>query len=337
MNCTEVRGYLSEYMDEMLDERMKDLVEKHLTTCKACRQELASLRSVAGELREEGRLKAPEDFLETLHERLSRDTWWTRMKKTLFVPAQIKIPLEFATACVAAVIIFSLYSTVSPDRQQVSSMQDLALEDSGRSTGLLEASPEAPARSRQPLAAPAGIPGDKAPARPEPVELALVLPSPLRAGDMGAVPDEQEVSAAKGSFEVTGNELSPPALPAMKGAAPASRDSAAEGTLEKSKEDTTGPAAEKDRPKGVEDQDDANGARVIIQRIEDAIGLCGGKILSEKLDVENPEELIILGEIPAGRYGDLYGHLARLAQVQGPALITRESPQDMIRVRIRLR
>ena len=99
MECAEVREFLSEYT---LDGELKADVDKHLLSCKACREEAVLLKEL-GSLKE---VKAPEDFLEKVHERLARRFEFKKIAQLLFFPLRIKIPLELATA-VATVILAS--------------------------------------------------------------------------------------------------------------------------------------------------------------------------------------------------------------------------------------
>ncbi|MBU1486580.1 hypothetical protein KKH56_00805 [bacterium] len=100
MECAEVRELLSEYI---LDRELKADVDKHLLSCNACREEVALLKEL-GSLKE---VKAPEDFLEKVHERLARRFEFKKMARLLFFPLRIKIPLELATA--VATVILAVY------------------------------------------------------------------------------------------------------------------------------------------------------------------------------------------------------------------------------------
>jgi hypothetical protein len=60
--------------------------------------------------------KAPDDFLEKLHERLEPRGSFRKIMRILFVPGRIKIPLEFATATAMAVLIFSILYIQQPEK-----------------------------------------------------------------------------------------------------------------------------------------------------------------------------------------------------------------------------
>ena len=106
MKCSYVRKILADYLDGVLNERDKALVEEHLASCKACAEELAFLKAYAKETGSLEKMKAPEDFLEKVHQRLERRFSFEKLMRTLFVPAKIKIPLELAGVAATLVVAF---------------------------------------------------------------------------------------------------------------------------------------------------------------------------------------------------------------------------------------
>ncbi len=71
MECAEIKQHLSGYLDGVLDAQTIAIVDEHLSACKGCKQELESLHSLVKELGAMGPVKAPDDFLEKFHERLT--------------------------------------------------------------------------------------------------------------------------------------------------------------------------------------------------------------------------------------------------------------------------
>ena len=106
MDCSKIKERLSEYMDEVLDAETKAVVDKHLSTCKNCQEELASLKALVSELGSMEPVESPKDFLDQLHERMEKRSRLSRILRTLFVPMRIKIPLEFAGAVAVAILVF---------------------------------------------------------------------------------------------------------------------------------------------------------------------------------------------------------------------------------------
>ncbi|MBE9571865.1 MAG: zf-HC2 domain-containing protein, partial [Proteobacteria bacterium] len=116
MECAKIKDLLSEYIDGTLDAQTKALIDEHLLACPKCNEELASLKTLIRELGSVESFKAPDDFLEKLHERLEPRVSFRKIMRILFVPGRIKIPLEFATATVMAVLIFSILYIQQPEK-----------------------------------------------------------------------------------------------------------------------------------------------------------------------------------------------------------------------------
>jgi anti-sigma factor RsiW len=108
MECTDIKALMSEYLDNALDARTKEVVEKHISTCGACEEDLAALRAVIHELGSLKPMAAPDDFLDRLHERLERGSILERVRRKLFSPFYIKFPLELAGAAAVAVLVFAV-------------------------------------------------------------------------------------------------------------------------------------------------------------------------------------------------------------------------------------
>jgi len=116
MECAKIKDLLSEYIDGTLDAQTKALIDEHLLACPKCNEELASLKTLISELGSVESFKAPDDFLEKLHERLEPRVSFRKIMRILFVPGRIKIPLEFATATAMAVLIFSILYIQQPEK-----------------------------------------------------------------------------------------------------------------------------------------------------------------------------------------------------------------------------
>lgn len=111
MECRQVQEHLSEYMDRMLDARLQEAVAAHLRECVRCRTELEEMQAIRKELLELPRLSAPDGFLDAVHGMTEREPWWTRYGWRIFMPWQIKIPLELAGVVASALFILFLYQT----------------------------------------------------------------------------------------------------------------------------------------------------------------------------------------------------------------------------------
>ena len=172
MECDEVKGHLSEYMDDLLDAEAAAEVDKHLSTCAACQQELASLRALVHELGSLEPVAPPADFLDQLHERLDRRTRVSKILRTLFVPTGMKIPIQLAGAVAVAILVISVFYV------QQETMKTMEAPVSLQQKGLPEMEAIQADKVRREGAA-ASRPDLKAAAEPRgaraPVELALRL------------------------------------------------------------------------------------------------------------------------------------------------------------------
>ena len=330
MNCTDVRQNLSAYIDDMLDRQIRDMVDEHLTTCKACSHELNLMRTLVKELGDMGDIKAPEDFLETLHERLETVSLWTRIKEMLFVPAQLKIPLEFATLGIIGVLTFALYSIYSPQDEVASLVQDRAVESTADRAVIRE-------RESEPSALSPATDEDEAfryvQAAQQPIELALMLPQ--KAETEGSRP--------------AGNKERPP-LTAAAGPAERRKDVGLDGykarsagkalpgvktdeAEDKPSMDATGRAAKKQATIPAEESPPLRDSFEIVVKLHELIGLSAGRILSEELD---REDRIILAEVPAGQYGDFIEKITDIARFKEtpPAISADRKAPVLIRIRL---
>ena len=100
MECLRAIKLLSDYLDGILDSQSAAQLERHLSECTGCRQQLDALKALVGELERLEPVKPPHDFLDQIHERLEPRSWRDTIVKKLFFPLRIKIPLELAAAAV---------------------------------------------------------------------------------------------------------------------------------------------------------------------------------------------------------------------------------------------
>lgn len=131
MDCSQVKALLSEYLDGMLEEETRALVEEHLSACGNCREEHDSLKALVQELGSMDPIVPPANFLGRLHERMEQPSRISRLIQTLFVPVRFKIPLEFAAAGLVAVVIFSIlniqFGAYKAPQAPVQDMQEQAV------------------------------------------------------------------------------------------------------------------------------------------------------------------------------------------------------------------
>ncbi len=117
-----IEKYLSDYLDNLLDEATRNQVDRHLKTCPRCRARLESLKGVMDQLAGMPKIEAPPDFLDKLHAKIDAESTIKRIGKALFMPFRIKIPLQLVTAAALGLLIFVIISPIQKDpllRRQV--------------------------------------------------------------------------------------------------------------------------------------------------------------------------------------------------------------------------
>ncbi len=132
MRCDQVRDLLSPYIDEVCSEKERKMVEAHLASCSACREEVERLRHVSKLLSHLYIPELPEGFAEDLHRRLSDE------KVLIFRPPEIKKPVKqgwIAATLAALALAGGVYaSSVLPVSSMVASWQDRVKQDNNKPT-----------------------------------------------------------------------------------------------------------------------------------------------------------------------------------------------------------
>jgi hypothetical protein len=308
MVCSEIRELFSEYLDDALSGESKTLVEEHLSSCEACRQELASLGSVLREVRSLGPVEPPQDFLEQLHKRMEERSWFVRGLRKLFVPMRIKIPLQVAGTVVAAFLVVSILSVRQPAYR--SSMAPVGSGPEVLKEQPMKAAPKNEAeyrpsrmRSRQAPPVTAGrIPADER----------------VKGAELQTHPDEGVSPRAQSTFT-----RKPAVEKALVNLVIRMRKDAAGGAAALAPEATALKAPQK---KAVDPS---------LQQVRSLIEDARGKVLSVEYDKKTGELESVHAEIPAAQYSHVYHGLSTLGDVQAPA--EAPPPEDRGPVELRIR
>ncbi len=127
MECQDIREHLSGYIDNALDQDERDIVEKHLADCNACRKELDLLKALVKEISSVELVKPPDDFLFQIHKRMDPGFSLAGIARKLFVPFRIKIPMQFAATVAVCVLILFIINTPEVKKE----MSDLSQKTPG--------------------------------------------------------------------------------------------------------------------------------------------------------------------------------------------------------------
>ncbi len=102
MNCHETRERLSGLLDLALAAAERAQVGAHLDGCPDCRRELDRLRATVSLLSRVERPRAPVGFVDRVTARARPVPWYQRLGRRLFLPLNIKLPVQAAAMLVIA-------------------------------------------------------------------------------------------------------------------------------------------------------------------------------------------------------------------------------------------
>jgi hypothetical protein len=340
MACGEIKELLSEYVDNTLRPETKTLVDEHLSTCKDCQQELASLKALVRELGSLKTLEPPKDFLDQLHGRMEQRSRFSKILRTLFVPMRVKIPLELASAAVMAILIFSvLHVQQDPYRlaeapvsvNEEKATEESALDSVGRSVSKDDKPSLAykSARARHPAEAPVGLKQERT----------------VEKGSLDSVESRVKKEAYKPSpaYETAkAKELSDEREPLelvllIKKNLPRRAYGPGEAlkTAPVQEENVRGRfSATKAKPEGQLERDQE--VDDSLPRVTKIIESLGGRVVNIEHEKGTDRPQSIHMEIPAKQINTLYNQLRELGELQTPPQIISGIEQEFIQVRIRL-
>ena len=339
MECAAIIELLSEYIDGTLDSKAKEAVEKHILTCKNCKQELSSLSAIAKELGSLDQVKPPADFLEKIHERMEPRFDFNKTVRKLFVPFHIKIPLELAAAATVAILVVLVLNIQQPEIQMMKiptasksqRLADKSKEDHITSTFKKETESPEPVFEE----APGKLTNSEHVMLARRSKSKAVKPSIQRESGPSSsfmAKAESKQAAGKGqSIElalvlktgVIGDAYKPGI--AMQAAPLLESD---ESTTEKKRADIDSfgrkiDAGEKDHTNN------------LLSRMKNIIDLVQGKVLTVEYDRQTEQLKSIFAEIPAKSYESFCEKLTGLAAFQNPPPDLTDKDLETIRVHIR--
>ncbi|MFA5339772.1 MAG: hypothetical protein WC317_06485 [Candidatus Omnitrophota bacterium] len=248
------------------------------------------------------KVKAPEDFLQKVHERIERRSAFEKIMRALFVPVKIKVPLELAAMAAAVILIVSTVGIKKP-------MEQLAYAPKAKmatGTGVIMKS-ELSAGSRSAVAEEdkkidtvfinKGLNDSDS----KPIEIALLVRT------------EEPVKARE----------------AQKSAATDSFDSRKFKEVSAREEKAVRPEAEA-----------AIGRKTYLaealSKVKNRVELAQGKVTNVEVNKDTGIPQYVDAEIPAAGYAKFVENLSGIGTLQEPLL--KEAPQgrDIVRVRIKL-
>jgi len=364
MKCAGIKQLLSEYIDGVLDADTKAQLEKHISTCAGCQQKLQELKILVEEIRGMEQLKAPDDFLYRLNERIELRFSLGKIMKTLFVPIKIKIPIQLVTVTATAVLVFSVIHLQQPV-MQLSDAPMVSEEEELKQEVMKEPVKPTPDRKifvQKPVStktvahkkqkttkakdvALKGLRMEKATDKKSfastmqkekrTIELALVLKTgePGRA-DLQFAPEEKAHLPERGeaSDEESKAYLGSSSRSRIAGKAAAKEEVVAGAVKKDKKAETTlraQPSALKEEAGKPELDVDK-----ITEKLKKLVKDLDGEIKSIEYDNKTGHAISLTVEIPDDKYPVFYGELKEMGALHGPAPAVNEKTKEMIKIRL---
>jgi hypothetical protein len=165
MRCVKIRRNLSAYIEKELDADTTNMVAQHLLSCNACKDAFNALHRLLQELSVMEKVKAPDDFLDSLQARIKKDSIFGGLARSLRVPSGVKFLLQFGAAAAMAGLLFFIVR--SPEIKRTMQSAPVGMQVERESTA---GQSELPVKS-------AAV--DEKPESPPLIEIALLLPGQL--------------------------------------------------------------------------------------------------------------------------------------------------------------
>jgi hypothetical protein len=315
VQCTEIKEHLSEYIDGTLDAQTRTLIEEHLSTCRACEKELDSIRALIQELGSLEPVGVPEDFLSSIHERIENRSGFSKIMRRLFLPARIKIPLQFATVAVTALLVFTVFNMMQPAKRFLG--EPLVSEQT-----------KMPKKARSESAKLAYEEGD---------EIALQNVLEIRPVELALLIGTEKF----GITDTPGEAMKAPEPEKKRGAMKEQRYavSSAPGP-EVARQAAPAAGLKLDRLEGEkrtsEMSDRERAVRAALSGVSNLISFFDGKVISVEYAKQSGLPQFIYAEIPTGNYSPFLERLNRIGALQPPPRFTTAKEKEVIPIKIQL-
>lgn len=112
MDCKKIKPKLTDYINNELSKELEKEVKNHIDNCKNCKQEINFLKKYFNEIKNIKPINAPFDLLDKIHIRLNKKSDFKNFIKKLFIPLQIKIPIQIITVTAAVIFIILLFNPI---------------------------------------------------------------------------------------------------------------------------------------------------------------------------------------------------------------------------------
>ncbi len=133
MNCKKAQQNIPAYVEHELSPAMVEKMRAHLSDCEACRREVEILQRYLQRMKELPAVAAPENFLDSLHQKLNIPVSKSseikvfspsRTLRKIFHPFWPRVPLEAAGLLATAALVFIILSPTAEIRKPLSTARD---------------------------------------------------------------------------------------------------------------------------------------------------------------------------------------------------------------------
>lgn len=370
MDCRQVTELLSAYVDDALDPVTKVEVEEHLAGCPTCPAELASLRTYLEAMSSLPPVRAPADFLTSVHERLEQPGLVKRFLAWLFFPVKTKLPFEMAGLVAASLLVVLLYHGTAPEKAQFAPVSPApptpaapaaipATPARPSDEESMEASRPPAAPCPSPLSAQANSVEESAETAPTPLKERaesphtsrltphVQAPAPTPLQERRKAPVHEPLSATLSAAASKPVELVLRLTPQSDVQA-APKDVLREQQLAGASSTTTAPQAQepalarKAAPAAMRAAEKAESATPLspattLALIKELVQQAKGSILSGEHNHTPPPLQVVAAQVPAQNFPAFLKELRRLGQLEEPSATPKLTDRDaMIQLRIRL-
>ncbi len=263
------------------------------------------------------KVKAPEDFLKKVHERIERRSAFEKIMRTLFVPVKIKVPLEVAAMAAAVILIVSTIGIKKPAEQLAYAPKP---DHAPKSEMAFNGFANQPVADKK-LAEAEGGRGDaeNVYANKERISASLEFSDKIAAQAPAAESKPVELALLVGA--VKGNVFTE------------------RGREEKASEERVYEERALEKGKSVPQAEMAQARRPYLtealSKVKNQVELAQGKVTNVEMNKDTGMPQYIDAEIPAAGYPAFIGKLAGIGVLQEPIL--KEAPQGLETVRVRIK
>src|SRR5262245_35758630 len=109
MTCAEARESFSDLYDGRLAGAALADLDRHLEACPACRAEWDAFLGAIQMVAELGSAEPSPGFAARVRQRMEAPTWWQRAVRAIFLPLQVKIPIQAVAVAVVALVSVMIF------------------------------------------------------------------------------------------------------------------------------------------------------------------------------------------------------------------------------------